>query len=681
VEENVIFFAITSILVGAPLDAAPQPGGAAYLYTALFGIQLAQSFAAPTPTSGDLFGSAVALALSGSDLLVVIGASAGGREVPVSGNAFLFDGAGVLRATLASGSPTPGDLFGAAVAASPTLIAVGAPLDDTGAEDAGAVYLFDSGGRLLRKLQKPSPAAGDLFGSAVAIDGTRIVVGALRDDTGGVDAGAVYLFDGDPTSASFGALQRTLESPTPSANGGFGAALALDDNLVIVGAPYEDPVVEGVMVEDAGQVHLFDLDGSDPIVPRSLLARVPRSFDHFGAAVAASGITLVVGAPGSDEQGTDAGIAEVFSATCGDCTVNPGEECDDGNLAAGDGCSPACRTEPDFLCSPRCQVEPEILCNAEPDVCSKCRRACAAQPLFDGASSASDPSATGIVASAAGTGICCLTNDDCGRCLTCNHTDPDPAVLGSCVDVPPPCPPPGNPCDIGPGRCDPERGCVYDEKSCDDANPCTADSCDVTSGQCVHPAIDCKCNNNAGCQDGNDCNGIQDCVACSYCFFLPERYRKRCATRAGSVPKEGAACTAGNVTAVPGTCHDFRCVATPTTTTSSSTSVSTSSSTSTTTTSMAPPGDPCAGSRVPKKMTATFDQAEGWIAKAQVARRKHARKRFVARALGQLQTTGQALRKARTRGKLAGSCADSWRGAILDARARARAALHQVASP
>ena len=33
-------------------------------------------------------------------------------------------------------------------------------------------------------------------------------------------------------------------------------------------------------------------------------------------------------------------------ATCGDGVVDDGEQCDDGNLTAGDGCSPACRFEP-----------------------------------------------------------------------------------------------------------------------------------------------------------------------------------------------------------------------------------------------------------------------------------------------------------------------------------------------
>src|SRR5262249_16180922 len=34
---------------------------------------------------------------------------------------------------------------------------------------------------------------------------------------------------------------------------------------------------------------------------------------------------------------------------CGDAIVQSGEQCDDGNTAAGDGCSPACQLEGDFV--------------------------------------------------------------------------------------------------------------------------------------------------------------------------------------------------------------------------------------------------------------------------------------------------------------------------------------------
>jgi len=41
-----------------------------------------------------------------------------------------------------------------------------------------------------------------------------------------------------------------------------------------------------------------------------------------------------------------------FASVCGDSEPDPGEQCDDGNLANGDGCSAVCLVEAGFVCTP-----------------------------------------------------------------------------------------------------------------------------------------------------------------------------------------------------------------------------------------------------------------------------------------------------------------------------------------
>jgi cysteine-rich repeat protein len=45
---------------------------------------------------------------------------------------------------------------------------------------------------------------------------------------------------------------------------------------------------------------------------------------------------------------------------CGDGTVDPGEECDDGNTTSNDGCSSTCETEEEYL--PPTAPRPDVLC-------------------------------------------------------------------------------------------------------------------------------------------------------------------------------------------------------------------------------------------------------------------------------------------------------------------------------
>src|SRR5207249_7728864 len=135
-------------------------------------------------------------------------------------------------------NPTPADydLFGDAVAAAGAIAVVGAPFDDTTKPNAGSAYVFDTAtGALLHTLQAPHPREGDLFGSAVAASDTMILVGAPFDDTVAANAGAAHLFD-----ASTGALLHTFLNPRPTPDGPFAPPVATAGRPVLTAAPFDD---------------------------------------------------------------------------------------------------------------------------------------------------------------------------------------------------------------------------------------------------------------------------------------------------------------------------------------------------------------------------------------------------------------------------------------------------------
>jgi hypothetical protein len=148
-----------------------------------------------------------------------------------SGAAYLFDTAtaAVLR-TVPNPTPAPGDHFGAVVTVLGGNAVISAPLDDTAGTDAGAVYVVDlaTGATVATWLL---PAAGGRFGSALAVLGTHLLVGAPDDDAGTPDGGAVYLLDG-----TTGAVLRTFLPPAGAGNE-FGTSVAPMGANVLVGAP------------------------------------------------------------------------------------------------------------------------------------------------------------------------------------------------------------------------------------------------------------------------------------------------------------------------------------------------------------------------------------------------------------------------------------------------------------
>lgn len=209
------------------------------------------------------------------------------------GSACLFDSTGGLRALILNPAQNGYDQFGYAVAALGTnRLVIGAPGSDVGAVDAGQVYIFDTDGLLVQAITNPVPALSNRFGSAVTAIGTNwIIVGEPGSDRGGLNAGAVHVFDGG------GRQITTITNPgtAPTADDAFGTnVVALGTDLILVAAPGDD-----TGRTDAGVVHLMRLDGT-----RVATATNPSSARQFGAALAALGPDrFAVGAPQENTPG------------------------------------------------------------------------------------------------------------------------------------------------------------------------------------------------------------------------------------------------------------------------------------------------------------------------------------------------------------------------------------------
>src|SRR5262245_1852522 len=99
--------------------------------------------------------------------------------------------------TFTNPTPAPTDWFGYALTAVGTdRVLISAHYDDTNGLQAGAVYLFNTNGTLLTTFSNPTPAPSDYFGiSLTAVGSDRVLIGAYEADAGVKDAGGAYLFD------------------------------------------------------------------------------------------------------------------------------------------------------------------------------------------------------------------------------------------------------------------------------------------------------------------------------------------------------------------------------------------------------------------------------------------------------------------------------------------------------
>ncbi|MCP5559859.1 MAG: FG-GAP repeat protein [Verrucomicrobiaceae bacterium] len=190
------------------------------------------------------------------------------------------------------------DGFGASVAASETVIAVGAPLDDTKGVDAGAVYLFNAAtGVFKKKIFAYGAAAGQKFGAAVAITGNTLAVGMPGSQNG---AGGMVWYNantGSPVGIFYGGQLG------PSA--GFGHSIAASGPIIVVGVPGKsvlvDPTPEDTLNGDAvnhpNAGIVVAMDVRDPFGSKTLTATLPATDERMGDSVAISGNLVLMGAP------------------------------------------------------------------------------------------------------------------------------------------------------------------------------------------------------------------------------------------------------------------------------------------------------------------------------------------------------------------------------------------------
>jgi hypothetical protein len=342
-----------TIVVGAQSDdEAADQAGAGYVFVGGGSLWSDQAkLTASDAAAIDHLGEAVAI----SGDTAVLGAPADDDVAGESGSAYVFVRSGTTwseQAKLTASDPIRLHLFGAAVTISGDTIVVGAPNDGDGGRWAGAAYVFVRNGTTWNEqanLTASSPNEEAFFGVSVAIAGNTIVVGAPGDDSAADQAGAAYVFT---RSGSTWSEQARLAASDAMAGDEFGGAVAISEESIVVGGLFfinaayvfvrngtawseqailtgsdtvspdnfgssvaisEDTAVIGAKTDDfRGSAYVFVRSGSVWSEQAKLKASDAGNDDFFGNAVALAGRTAVVGAVNDDDAGRESGSAYVF---------------------------------------------------------------------------------------------------------------------------------------------------------------------------------------------------------------------------------------------------------------------------------------------------------------------------------------------------------------------------------
>ena len=131
------------------------------------------------------------------------------------------------------------DRFGVSVALHGTTAVVGAFLNDDDAEESGSAYVFDLNGQEIARLLAADAAQEDWLGFSVATTGSIALVGAPGPPVFSPTAGAAYIFAREAGGPDrWGQVAKLIADAAP-VGARFGAAVALDSDTAVVGAPLE----------------------------------------------------------------------------------------------------------------------------------------------------------------------------------------------------------------------------------------------------------------------------------------------------------------------------------------------------------------------------------------------------------------------------------------------------------
>jgi FG-GAP repeat len=203
-----------------------------------------------------------------------------------------------------------GDRFGEAVALDGGHLIIGAP--GYGLNDDGAVfaYRFEGGLPVFEALwELPFDAdIGEQFGAGVAVSGDVAIAASWKDSTLPEafisSTGTVQVYRHVNGAWSH---EQTLFAEDAVAALYFGSAIDIDDSTIVVGAVGDDSAADCTSTNcQSGAVYVFEHDGASWRQTAKLLGSETAYFDHFGTAVAIRGDLLVVGVANADSpEGID----------------------------------------------------------------------------------------------------------------------------------------------------------------------------------------------------------------------------------------------------------------------------------------------------------------------------------------------------------------------------------------
>ncbi len=311
-----------------------------------------------------------------------------------------------------------------------------------------------------------------------------------------------------------------------------GNACTIKDACTVKGACAGIPAPAGTACEDGNLCTLDECDGKG--ICRPLYDRICNDANPCTTDVCEPNLGCVYQAVADGTPCTSGNACQTEEqCTLGICTGGLPISCDDANPCTADTCNPAKGCMHTVIAGASCDDGNPCTTGESCDATGNCTSS--QPPCDDGNACTTDAC---ISFPFGGKPICTHGNIVCNDGIACT------------LDT-----------------CDPATGCIYtpDDTACDDGNPCTTDTCALKAGGCIHTAAadGTPCDDGVACTAGDickggTCQGLADCDDANPCTT------DTCAHKFGGVcihgpVADGTPCDDGDVCTLETACLGGAC--------------------------------------------------------------------------------------------------------------------------
>lgn len=261
---------------------------------------------------GDESGGAICL--NGAGNRVAIGAEGNDGNGTNSGHVRVFDWNGTtwtqVGADVDGEATSDNSGFSVSLNNSGSRLAVGAPLNDGGGNNAGQTRVYEWNGTAWVQMGTDIDGenAGDESGHSVSLNtsGNRIVIGANKNAGNGFKSGHVRIFEWNGTTWT--QLGSDIDGEASSDEFGYSVSISGMGNKVTVGAPFN-----GDGGFRSGHVQMFNWNGSAWVqIGSDIDGEASNDWSGYAVCSNKAGNKVGIGAWLNDGNGVDAGHVRVY---------------------------------------------------------------------------------------------------------------------------------------------------------------------------------------------------------------------------------------------------------------------------------------------------------------------------------------------------------------------------------